>query len=145
MQEQAATHYPHGCAAEVFLTAVHQKVVEVVARQCPRDNSLTGASHHREPQVALLDVPCQKSPVKIATYGVINESLLSFWLTTSLILENNFIIPSTLHLQPCSLMSDHFTVTRYKDTQYKHITVISLYNDCTGYQENCPYIELSVL
>ena len=48
----------------------------------------------------LLDVPRQKTAVKIITDSVIDEALLCFGLSARLVAEHHIIIPSPLDLSP---------------------------------------------
>ena len=53
---------------------------------------------HKTKGPSLLDVTCQKSPVEITAYCVIDKSFLNFGLPPSLILEDNIIIPPSFYL-----------------------------------------------
>ena len=67
---------------------------------------------------SLLDVACQKSPVEVTAYCVIDKSFLSFGLPPSLVLEDNIIIPPPFHLCKSLKCSIHNPFAHYQTIQW---------------------------
>lgn len=85
---------------------------------------------HRD-LVGLLDVPCEETLVKIISYGVIDEALLSLWLTPGLVLEYNIIIPSSPDLKRWRLIEEWVAPSNFFSKLRLFLSLILLALPCS--------------